>query len=254
VVIPLLFYRGPATGLYRIAMYLFFHLLTGTILGFLIGDLLKDRRWVIPCAFGAILPDLVDKPLGMVILSQSIGDGRIYGHTLLAVFTLGILGILFLKIWKTPVIAGIAAGILSHQVLDLMWEEPKNWLYPAYGPFLRYDTSSDIFSLLESEINNPLEIFLFIILCVCMGIFLFRHRIAATLARHNGGVRSLLACGVFGFCILSGVCFGLIRGKHTIPFLAWNQPADFLIGGIVAVMAALLCWRWYHKKPDINRV
>lgn len=233
-------------------MYFFFHLLTGTILGLLLADLLRDRRWVIPCAIGSVLPDLVDKPLDLVIFSQSIGDGYIYGHTLLAALALGLLGLLVLVVWKNPVIAGIAAGILSHQVLDLMWREPENWFFPVYGAFPRPTHVSDIITLLESEIKNPLEIFLFIFLCAGIGIFIFHHRIAALLTRHTGAVRSLLACGIFGLLILSGIFIGLSRGKHTISYLAWTRPEDFILGGIVAAMAGLLFWRWYRKVDERN--
>jgi hypothetical protein len=252
--IPFLFYRRPATGLYRTAMYFFFHLLAGTILGLLIGDIFRDYRWAIPCAIGSVLPDLVDKPLDLVIFSQSIGNGYIYGHTLLAALALGVLGLLILIVWKNPIIAGIAAGIFSHQVLDLMWREPKSWFFPAYGAFPRPTHISDIITLLMNEIHNPLEIFLFIFLCAGIGVFIFRYRITTFIARHIVGIRILLACGVFGFCILSGVFIGLTWGKHTIPSLAWTRPEDFILGSIVAAMAAVLLWRWYHTAPDMKRV
>jgi len=235
-------------------MYFFFHLLTGIILGLLIGDILRDHRWVIPCAIGSVLPDLVDKPLDLVIFSQSVGNGYIYGHTLLAVFFLGVLCLLVLMVWKTPVIAGIAAGILSHQVLDLMWRYPKNWLYLVYGAFSQPSESSDIFTLLMCEIKNPLEIFLFMFLCAVIGIFIFHHRIAAFLVCHTGRIRSLLACGVFGLLILSGVFIGISTGEHTISYLAWTRPDHFILGGIVTAMAAMVFWRGYHKEPDKKRV
>jgi hypothetical protein len=59
---------------------------------------------------------------------------------------------------------------------------------------------------------------------------------------------------VFGLCILSGVFIGLSRGKHAISYLTWSRPEEFIIGGIVAAMAALLFWRWYHTKPDMDMV
>ena len=34
-------------------------------------------------AIGAILPDLIDKPIGEVIFASTFGNGRIVGHTLL---------------------------------------------------------------------------------------------------------------------------------------------------------------------------
>jgi hypothetical protein len=233
-------------------MYFFFHLLTGIILGLLIGDILRDHRWVIPCAIGSVLPDLVDKPLDLVVLSRSLGNGYIYGHTLLAALVLGVIGVLLLIIWKTPVIAGISAGILSHQVLDLMWQYPKNWLYPLYGAFPQPSHSSSIFTLLASEINNPLEVFLFIFLCAGIALFIFRHRIIAVLTRHIGGIRILLACGMFGLLILAGVFIGLSFGNHTLSYLAWTQPEDFILGGIVTTMAAVLFWRGYRKVETKN--
>ena len=229
-------------------MFFFFHLLTGIILGVLIGDLIRDYRWVIPCALGAILPDLIDKPLWLVF--QSIGYGRIYGHTLLAALALGVLGLLVLKFWKNPVIAGIAAGVISHQVLDLMWHEPINWLYPVYGGFHQYDSTSEIVTVLESEIKNPLEIFLFVCLCNGILVFMYRYHITAVLARHTKVVRSLLACGVFSLCILSGVFIGMSLGKHTLSYLGWKWPEDFIIGGILAAMTAFLLLQWYWKMAD----
>lgn len=233
-------------------MYFFFHLLTGTILGLLIGDFLRDRRWVIPCAIGSVLPDLIDKPLGLVIFSQSIGDGRIFTHTLLAAIILEVIAFLVVMVWRTPVIAGIATGVLSHQVLDLMWKTPKNWFYPAYGAFSRPSRSPDIIPLLVRELKNPLEIILFV--CVCSGIlvFVYRDRIAAALLRHPGIVRGLLVCGACGLCILSGIFLWFSRGKHTLSYLGWTRPEQFIIGGIIAAMAAFLFWRWYRKMPDMK--
>ncbi len=260
--IPFLFTFRPATGLYRAFMYFFFHLLAGTILGLLIGDLLGDKRWVIPCAIGSGLPDLVDKPLWLVF--QSIGTGRIYGHTLLAALALGILGLLVMKFWESPVIAGMSAGVISHQILDSMWLEPRNWFYPALGEFHRYDNASDIISLLMSEITNPVEIVLFIALCAGMGIVFSHDRLADLVAGHTRTVRVLLACGIAELLLLSGIFIGLsrgtltlilsgiiieFRGKYLSSYLGWSRPDEFLLGAIISALAAVVLWRWLRKMP-----
>jgi len=36
-------------------------------------------------ALGAILPDLIDKPIGRILLGESVANGRLFGHTLLFV-------------------------------------------------------------------------------------------------------------------------------------------------------------------------
>jgi hypothetical protein len=40
-------------------------------------------------AIGAILPDLIDKPIGRILLGESVANGRLFGHTLLFVLTKG---------------------------------------------------------------------------------------------------------------------------------------------------------------------
>ena len=74
-----------------------------------------DYRLVL---IGSMLPDLIDKPLGGVILP--LGNGRIYSHTLL--FLLTVLAVLVL-----------VGGTALHQILDFMWQDPQTFLWPLYG-------------------------------------------------------------------------------------------------------------------------
>jgi hypothetical protein len=52
-----------------------------------------DYRLVL---IASILPDIIDKPLGGVILKESVGNGRIYAHTFLFLLFLFGLGMFFL--------------------------------------------------------------------------------------------------------------------------------------------------------------
>jgi len=52
-----------------------------------------DYRLVL---IASMLPDIIDKPLGGVILKESIGNGRIYAHTFLFLLFLFGLGMFFL--------------------------------------------------------------------------------------------------------------------------------------------------------------
>ena len=141
-------------------MYLLAHLLAGILLGILLAYLFQDTRLIPACAFGSILPDLIDKPVGLLLLADTIGYGRIYCHTLLftgLVLFIGILvytrypriGILFLA---------LTAGVLSHQVLDAMWLEPNNWYWPALGPFKGHHLQPDFLrDAFLRTIKNPTE-------------------------------------------------------------------------------------------------
>lgn len=44
---------------------------------------------------GSVLPDIIDKPLGGIILKDTIGNGRIYAHTLLFLLSLFVIGVIF---------------------------------------------------------------------------------------------------------------------------------------------------------------
>lgn len=82
---------------------------------------------------GAMLPDIIDKPVGMIFFADTFGSGRIFGHTLLFVLVLAVAGYyLFSKKGEAGVLI-LAGGSLVHQLLDSMWESPATFLWPLMG-------------------------------------------------------------------------------------------------------------------------
>jgi len=228
-------------------MYFFFHLFAGIIIGFIMGDLLHDRRWVIPCGLGAVLPDLIDKPLGHIIFSDSIGYGRIYGHSLGFFLVIVLLGLLTWRFWKTPVICGIAAGIISHEVLDTMWSEPANWFFPLMGPFQGNLPPDYLLVLVSGELSNPLEIIIALFLGSCALVYV-KYRYAL---RESGGYQKNLCYCLLGGALILGTLAGIILGMamvgDTLPFTGWSRVEDFTLGGIVVALAAYTVWRMHWK-------
>ena len=149
-------------------MFFFFHLVTGIILGFLMSDLRKDRRWIAPCMIGAVLPDLVDKPLGYLLFPSANLGGRFLFHNLFVFAILLVAGLLLWKYSASPVILALDIGILTHQILDSMWTMPTYWLYPLLGPYPAHPMSPPdyIFDLLGTDLYNPSE-WILIIICTC---------------------------------------------------------------------------------------
>ena len=82
-------------------------------------------------AFGAILPDLIDKPIGCILLGESVANGRLFGHTLLFVLILITIGY-FLKDHRDAVFC-LSFATFLHLCEDRMWEMPATLLYPLYG-------------------------------------------------------------------------------------------------------------------------
>jgi membrane-bound metal-dependent hydrolase YbcI (DUF457 family) len=111
---------------------------------------LLDYRLVL---IGSMLPDLIDKPLGGVILP--LRNGRIYSHTL--VFLLLMLGIgLVVWFWKRN--SGglvLAGGTALHHILDFMWQAPETYLWPLYGWVFPTGESGDWLSLWISKLTDP---------------------------------------------------------------------------------------------------
>jgi membrane-bound metal-dependent hydrolase YbcI (DUF457 family) len=81
-------------------------------------------------ALGSMLPDIIDKPLGLVVFG-SPSMGRTFAHTLLFLMLLSFLCIYFRDIRLIT----ITWGVFCHLCLDTMWNSPQILLWPLLGPF-----------------------------------------------------------------------------------------------------------------------
>ncbi|OPY52530.1 MAG: hypothetical protein A4E49_01819 [Methanosaeta sp. PtaU1.Bin112] len=89
-----------------------------------------SRMSLAALALGSMLPDIIDKPLGLIVFG-SPSMGRIFAHTLIFLILLSFLCIYFLDIR----IISITWGVFCHLCLDFMWNAPKILLWPLLGPF-----------------------------------------------------------------------------------------------------------------------
>jgi membrane-bound metal-dependent hydrolase YbcI (DUF457 family) len=235
-------------------MYFFFHLITGVLLGFLAGDLLHDNRWVIPCAIGSILPDLVDKPLGYFLLPALTGQGRLLFHSLPLLLIVVAVGV---SLWKyrgsvAPLAAGI--GILSHQVLDTMWTEPVQWFDPILEPVAVPRTAHlDYFLLLlERDLGNPTEWFMAGILILGLLLYTRREHIRSVAKAHGRGICLVLQGLAVSLAILGGllVSYGMLRTIRSLsPRFMLNYAFPLIA---VLALASFLFWRWGSALGSIQ--
>jgi len=118
-------------------MLLFGHI--GLTLGiFYFISLLTKRKFSYPLIIvGSILPDLIDKPLGRIILP--LGSGRLIGHTLMFLLILIIIG-LFLGLYWQMLMLALADAL--HLIEDRMWEQPAILLWPLLGGFQFHEAIS----------------------------------------------------------------------------------------------------------------
>jgi len=82
---------------------------------------------------GSLLPDIVDKPVGMFFFRDTFSSGRIFCHTLLFLIVITLGGLyLYWSRNKTWLLV-LSFGTFTHLILDLMWLTPRTLLWPLYG-------------------------------------------------------------------------------------------------------------------------
>jgi len=103
-------------------------------------------------ALGSMLPDIIDKPLGLIVFG-SPNMGRTFAHTLLFLMLLSALFMHFQDIR----LFSLTWGVLIHLFLDFMWSSPQTLLWPLLGPFPSaqlLDTMSYL-AMLLGGLKNP---------------------------------------------------------------------------------------------------
>lgn len=150
-------------------MFIFAHIFAGNMLGLVIARVIRDTRVIPFCIAGAILPDLIDKPLGYFFFPQALDSGRTFFHSLLIAGIILALALVVLRFRRTFVITGLAAVIVLHQLLDVMWREPVTWFYPLLGPFQPYHYVNYFVSFFWLEITSASE---WIFLCATLTLLM----------------------------------------------------------------------------------
>ncbi|MFA5294511.1 MAG: metal-dependent hydrolase [Methanoregulaceae archaeon] len=221
-------------------MYILCHLLAGVLTGVILSLWRKERWLILAAAIGSVLPDLVDKPLGHIILADSVNFGRIYTHSLVVLLLFFIAGVLAWWYYRSFIGIALALGLFSHQLLDLMWEEYWNWLWPFFGPF-HGDTCVNFFaSGFWQELTNPSE-WLFAAAILLVLIMLFRHRgseIIQKNARLCTVLSSILICVVV-VCGMAIIICG-IAGVYCI-LTGWDHSLNNALAGLLLIAGATLC-------------
>ncbi len=115
------------------------------------GNTRVDYRLV---ALGALLPDLIDKPLGRILLRSQFESGRIFGHTLLlnvAVFSL----LFFMRGRFKRKATLVPIGSLLHLAEDAMWATPVTFWWPLFGTTFPPDPTTDGALAWLNPLNSP---------------------------------------------------------------------------------------------------
>ncbi|BAI60971.1 conserved hypothetical protein [Methanocella paludicola SANAE] len=89
-----------------------------------------DYRLVI---IGSILPDIIDKPLYLLLYGTMPESGRFLGHTILFVLILIGLAIVVYRDRRYAGLFALPVAALLHIIQDEMWEAPRSLFWPLMG-------------------------------------------------------------------------------------------------------------------------
>lgn len=85
-------------------------------------------------ALGALLPDLIDIPLGTLLLADSLSTGEAYAHSLLAPTVVAVVVLIATRrgrrrrAWMALVV-----GMFFHLLIDGMWTNTEVFAWPVFG-------------------------------------------------------------------------------------------------------------------------
>lgn len=221
-------------------MYLFAHVFSGALVGLVFWYLVRDRRVLPVCIFGAILPDLLDKPIA-VLFPGILGASRTIGHSLLFVTVICIAGLILWHERHTLLGLAFAFSVLSHQVLDAMWGLPGTWFFPLMGPFPVIIIPDYVRHSLWLELSSPSEL-VFAVASVIIMTAWYPEIVAGYLPSLTEGTKNLIR--VITACILGGMgaCL-LVSGLNMVPesfFAPAYAPVTRVMAGLLSLCGAII--------------
>ncbi len=189
-------------------MYLLAHAMAGVLIGIVLAAIAGDRRVLALAALGAVLPDLIDKPIGHIILAGTVDYGRIYFHGLTVLFLILLAGLLLYHHRRRIGLLALVAGMASHQFLDGMWRHPVEWFWPFLGPLPLHNYPEDYFwdSILR-ELAQPSE-WLFLFLIAGLFAYLYRQELRTLLARLRDPAARRVLVAALGLAVLAALAMG----------------------------------------------
>lgn len=105
---------------------------------------------------GSMLPDIVDKPIGLYFFKDTFSTGRLFCHTLLFLILITLAGAYLYKVRRRVWLLVLAFGTFIHLISDQMWLAHRTFLWPFFGfAFEREDITNWAAKMLHSLYTDP---------------------------------------------------------------------------------------------------
>ena len=105
---------------------------------------------------GSMLPDIVDKSVGLYFFRDTFSTGRIFCHTVLFLILITLAGVYLYKSRGKVWLLVLSFGTFTHLVLDKMWLSTQTLLWPLHGfAFEREDATDWTAKMLHALYTDP---------------------------------------------------------------------------------------------------
>jgi hypothetical protein len=225
-------------------MFVFAHVFLGALIGLGFWYLTRNRRALPLSILSAILPDLLDKPLAL-LFPDIVGSGRTLGHSLLFFGIAAVLGLLLWRYRHTLLGMACACAIVSHHVLDAMWNIPSTWYYPLLGPFPVFIIPDYIGHFFWLEISTPSEwVFAWASVIIAGTWYLCMPEYHVPfLTPRRAATSRLITAFLLGIMGVSLVYSGLAAVPQACFALTYD-PVTSVMGGFVALVGSIVLLKW----------
>ena len=236
-------------------MLIFAHLFAGALLGLIFWHLTNDRRAVPLCIAASILPDVIDKSLGL-LFPFVLGGGRTVFHSLMIVGVVLILClVLFFRSRFVLLGVGVACAILLHQVFDEMWMQTANWFYPLLGPFQGQMIPDYMGVYFWLEITNPSE-WLFLIASVVILAESYQDMLPVPRSSRTDTIKAGAFTLVAVALMITGcylVFTGLTSTTATFILPLYYQESTVVVGLLAVCGALVMSWeKFYTPHREVS--
>jgi len=110
-----------------------------------------DYRLVL---LGSLLPDIIDKPIFLLMGSRVSLSGRGYAHTLLFNLILLISGLFLIRYRKSWLLI-LSLSSFMHLILDRIWDYPVVLFWPLLGPFPKGEITGWLSNMFRWLLSSP---------------------------------------------------------------------------------------------------
>jgi len=129
---------------------------------------------------GSLLPDIIDKPVGLFFFGGIFSHGRIFCHTLLFLILVTLAGLYLYQRHRKSWLFILSLGTFTHLIFDQLWHAPRLLFWPFYGfAFERAVVSDWMPNMLHALLTDPkvyVPELVGVAILLCFGLMLVRRR------------------------------------------------------------------------------